>query len=218
MISLVFNPSPPSLSISLYPNSPPFYLSDDPSYTSFCSELSPLHIYLFSMTYPMLMPYPTLVTYPMLPYDRPTLHHPMLDLPYISPTLCHPTWDLPYAALCRWPTLCHPMWVTYPTPTTYPMPPYVGDLPYADDLPHTNDLPNSKDLLNSEFLVCLWVISGCSAWKSSPKTGKRLRLDWTKTAEDWTKTAEDWKFPGLSKTATAVRSSVSNDFGNFKTN
>ena len=49
-----------------------------------------------------------------------------------------------------------------------------------------------------------------SAWKSSPKTGKRPRLDWTKTAEDR-------KFPGPSKTATAVRSSVSNDFGNFKT-
>jgi hypothetical protein len=49
-----------------------------------------------------------------------------------------------------------------------------------------------------------------SAWKSSPKTGKRPRLDWTKTAEDR-------KFPGPSKTATAVRSSVSNDFGNLKT-
>jgi len=42
------------------------------------------------------------------------------------------------------------------------------------------------------------------------KTGKRPRLDWTKTAKDW-------KFPGPSKTTTAVRSSVSNDFGNFKT-
>jgi hypothetical protein len=41
----------------------------------------------------------------------------------------------------------------------------------------------------------------CSAWKSSPKTGKRPRLDWTKTAEDR-------KFPGPSKTATAVQSSV----------
>jgi hypothetical protein len=51
---------------------------------------------------------------------------------------------------------------------------------------------------------------GFSAWKSSPKTGKRPRLDWTKTAEDR-------KFPGPSKTATAVRSSVSNDFGNLKT-
>jgi hypothetical protein len=50
----------------------------------------------------------------------------------------------------------------------------------------------------------------CSAWKSSPKTGKRPRLDWTKTAEDR-------KFPGPSKTATAVRSSVSNNSGNFKT-
>jgi len=25
-----------------------------------------------------------------------------------------------------------------------------------------------------------------SAWKSSPKTEKRLQLDWTKTAKDWT--------------------------------
>jgi len=48
-----------------------------------------------------------------------------------------------------------------------------------------------------------------SAWKSSPKTGKRPRLDWTKTAEDQ-------KFPGPSKTATVVQSSVSNDSGNFK--
>jgi hypothetical protein len=49
-----------------------------------------------------------------------------------------------------------------------------------------------------------------SAWKSSPKTEKRLRLDWTKTAEDR-------KFPGPSKTATVVWSSVSHDFGNLKT-
>ena len=54
------------------------------------------------------------------------------------------------------------------------------------------------------------MVVEASAWKSSPKTGKRLRLDWTKTAEDR-------KFPGLSKTATVVWSSVSNDFGNFKT-
>jgi hypothetical protein len=39
-----------------------------------------------------------------------------------------------------------------------------------------------------------------SAWKSSPKTGKRPRLDWTKTAKDQ-------KFPGPSKTATVVQSS-----------
>jgi hypothetical protein len=56
----------------------------------------------------------------------------------------------------------------------------------------------------------LYGIENSSAWKSSPKTGKRPRLDWTKTAEDW-------KFPGPSKTATAVRSSVSNNSGNFKT-
>jgi len=54
------------------------------------------------------------------------------------------------------------------------------------------------------------MVVEASAWKSSPMTGKRPRLDWTKTAEDW-------KFPGLSKTATAVQSSVSNNFGNFKT-
>jgi len=50
-----------------------------------------------------------------------------------------------------------------------------------------------------------------SAWKSSPKIEKRLRLDWTKTAQDQ-------KFPGLSKTTTTVRSLVSHDFGNLKTN
>jgi len=49
-----------------------------------------------------------------------------------------------------------------------------------------------------------------SAWKSSPKTGKRPRLDWTKTAQDW-------KFPGPLKTATVVWSSVSHDFRNLKT-
>ncbi|KIJ91083.1 hypothetical protein K443DRAFT_14694 [Laccaria amethystina LaAM-08-1] len=36
-----------------------------------------------------------------------------------------------------------------------------------------------------------------SAWKSSPKTGKRLRLDWTKTAQGR-------KFAGPSKIATAT--------------
>jgi len=51
---------------------------------------------------------------------------------------------------------------------------------------------------------------GLSAWKSSPKTEKRLRLDWTKTAQDW-------KFPGPSKTATVVWSSVSHNFRNLKT-
>jgi hypothetical protein len=56
----------------------------------------------------------------------------------------------------------------------------------------------------------LCIYEKLSAWKSSPKTGKRPRLDWTKTAEDR-------KFPGPSKTATAVRSSVSNNSGNFKT-
>jgi len=49
-----------------------------------------------------------------------------------------------------------------------------------------------------------------SAWKSSPKTEKRLRLDWTKTAQDR-------KFLGLLKTATTVQSSVSHDFRNLKT-
>jgi len=48
-------------------------------------------------------------------------------------------------------------------------------------------------------------VGATSAWKSSPKTGKRLRLDWTKTAQDW-------KFPGPSKTTTVVWSSVSHDF------
>ena len=43
-------PSPPSLLNYLYFISPPFHLSSDPSYTSFCSELIPLHTYLFSPT------------------------------------------------------------------------------------------------------------------------------------------------------------------------
>ena len=99
MISLAFDPSPPSLSISLYPNSPPFYLSDDPSYTSFLSELSLLHIYLFLMAYPTLTPYPMPVTYPTLPYVGPTLCCPMSDLPYVGPILHHPMLDLPYTTL-----------------------------------------------------------------------------------------------------------------------
>jgi len=44
-----------------------------------------------------------------------------------------------------------------------------------------------------------------SAWKSSLKTAKKPRLNRTQTAQDR-------KFPGPSKTATAVRSSVSHDF------
>ena len=49
-----------------------------------------------------------------------------------------------------------------------------------------------------------------SAWKSSLKTAKKPRLNRTQTAQDR-------KFPGPSKTATAVQSSVHQDFGNFKT-
>ena|SRR5271168_2900820 len=49
-----------------------------------------------------------------------------------------------------------------------------------------------------------------SAWKSSLGTAKRPGLDWTLTSQDR-------KFPRPSKTATAVQSSVSQDFGNFKT-
>ena len=50
-----------------------------------------------------------------------------------------------------------------------------------------------------------------SAWKSSLKTAKKPRLNRTQTFQDR-------KFPGPSKTATAVWSSVPQDFGNFKTN
>jgi hypothetical protein len=50
-----------------------------------------------------------------------------------------------------------------------------------------------------------------SAWKSSLRTAKRPGLDRTQTSQDR-------KFPRPSKTATAVQSSVSQDFGNFKTN
>src|SRR5271155_2956072 len=49
-----------------------------------------------------------------------------------------------------------------------------------------------------------------SAWKSSLGTAKRPGLDWTQTGQDR-------KFPRPSKTVTAVQSSVSQDFGNFKT-
>ena len=172
--------------LSLYPNSPPFYLSDNPSYTSFRSELALLHIYLFSTTYPTVvtyaggLPYAALCrtypmsdlsyialcqTYPMLPYIRPTLRrtYPTLDLPY---TNLHWTYPMsPYVG----PTLHQ----TYPTSDlpytnlhwTYPTLPYVRptlqcptpDLSYAGDLPYAN-----LHLLNSKFLVCLQVISGCN--------------------------------------------------------
>ena len=49
-----------------------------------------------------------------------------------------------------------------------------------------------------------------SAWKSSPKTGKRLRPDWTRTDQDR-------KIPGLIKTATAVQFSVHLHLANLKT-
>ena len=49
-----------------------------------------------------------------------------------------------------------------------------------------------------------------SAWKSSPKTGKKLRLD--QTRPHW-----DHKFLGPVKTTTAVRSSVFGYFKIFKT-
>src|SRR5271168_3772088 len=49
-----------------------------------------------------------------------------------------------------------------------------------------------------------------SAWKSSLRTAKRPGLDWTQTGQDR-------KFPRPSKTVTAVQSSVSQDFGNVKT-
>ena len=49
-----------------------------------------------------------------------------------------------------------------------------------------------------------------SAWKSSLGTAKRPGLDWTQTGQDR-------KFPRPSKTVTAVQSSVSQDFGNLKT-
>jgi len=95
MISLAFNPLTPGLSVSLYLNYPPFYLFNDHSYTSFCSELALLHIYLFSMTYPTPTPYPMPVTYP--------------TPPYAGPTLC---WT------CLTP-VTYPMLTTYPTLTTY---------------------------------------------------------------------------------------------------
>ena len=110
-----------------------------PSYPSFHSELSPLHLYLFLTTYPMPTPYPT----SDLPYATlhrwPTLCCPTLELPYTAlhqtcptpvtypmllyarPTLCHPTSDLPYIGNLSYAALCQ----------TYPTLPYVGDLSYA---------------------------------------------------------------------------------------
>src|SRR5271168_4084542 len=61
---------------------------------------------------------------------------------------------------------------------------------------------------SSLFLINCFIFS--SAWKSSLGTAKRPGLDWTQTSQDR-------KFPRPSKTATAVQSSVSQDFGNFKT-
>src|SRR5712672_2703717 len=49
-----------------------------------------------------------------------------------------------------------------------------------------------------------------SVWKSSCKTGKRLRLDQTKTDQDW-------KFTRLIKTTTMVQSLVHRIFKVFKT-
>jgi len=54
----------------------------------------------------------------------------------------------------------------------------------------------------SPFAPATTTIS--SAWKSGPKTAKKPRPNQTQTAQDR-------KFPGPSKTATAVRSSVSQD-------
>ena len=54
-------------------------------------------------------------------------------------------------------------------------------------------------------VVCDFEYQTISAWKSSLKTAKKLRPNWTQTAQDQ-------KFPGLSKTATVVWSSVSQDF------
>src|SRR5882757_10424214 len=52
-------------------------------------------------------------------------------------------------------------------------------------------------ILPLQIRACL--PSSTSAWKSSPKTAKRLRLNWTQTAQDW-------KFPRLMKTVTVVQS------------
>ena len=52
---VILIPSLPSLSHFPYPNSPPFYLSDNPSYSLFHSGLISLHIYLCSTNYPTLL-------------------------------------------------------------------------------------------------------------------------------------------------------------------
>ena len=61
----------------------------------------------------------------------------------------------------------------------------------------------------------LWISTNYDSqtdyvWKSSYKTGKRLRLDWTKTDQDW-------KFTRLIKTTTMVQSLVHHIFKVFKT-
>jgi len=54
-----------------------------------------------------------------------------------------------------------------------------------------------------------------SAWKSSPKTEKRLKLDWTKTTKDWTSSLglsllrfQDCKNTGYGGPALLVKTSL----------
>jgi hypothetical protein len=66
-------------------------------------------------------------------------------------------------------------------------------------------------LTHCSCLPRLWMGSLMSSvWKSSYKTGKRPRLDWTLTDQDQ-------KFIGLIKTITAVWSSIHQHFGKSKT-
>jgi len=62
----------------------------------------------------------------------------------------------------------------------------------------------------SESLVSSRQTAIYSVWRSSLKTGKRLRLDQTKVDKDW-------KLSGLIKTITTVQSLVHNYFGKLKT-
>ena len=81
-------PSHPSLLHSHHLISPPLYLSNNPSYTPFHSELTLLHTYLISPTQPTLMLYPTLVPYPFWCCTQ-------LQVPHLSASYLHHN-PLPY--------------------------------------------------------------------------------------------------------------------------
>src|SRR5271168_1452822 len=86
-------------------------------------------------------------------------------------------------------------------------------LPYWDDKAPQPQSQSPRQAYTEEEAQELglpgWMATS-SAWKSSLRTAKRPGLDWTQTGQDR-------KIPRPSKTVTAVQSSVSQDFGNVKT-